>query len=210
MAKQPLPDAPSIDGRRRGRPALSPVARHRVERQIAHEALRLFTEHGVGATTVTEIAAASGVSIRTFWRHFTSKEACIRPLLDAGLDETVGRVRMVGSKSSLANAWVFGPPLNIVEIDDIVSLLRLGRENPSIRAVWLQAHDDGVEALLPAVADHFQVPLDSFEARVKSAALNAALAIAIEEFALNNQLERSLTAILLDAVRACGVDTGSP
>ncbi|RCV47682.1 TetR/AcrR family transcriptional regulator [Marinitenerispora sediminis] len=43
-------------------------------RRAVAAALRLFTEHGYEATTMDDIAAAAGVSRRTLFRHFGSKE----------------------------------------------------------------------------------------------------------------------------------------
>src|SRR5690348_5534189 len=44
---------------------------------------RLFTEHGFASTTVRDIAEAAGVTERTFFRYFASKE-------DLVLDEALG------------------------------------------------------------------------------------------------------------------------
>lgn len=51
-------------------------ARRRVETrtQVSAVALRLFEENGIAATTVDEIAEKSGISPRTFFRHFATKE----------------------------------------------------------------------------------------------------------------------------------------
>lgn len=46
---------------------------------LAEAALALFVERGVDATTVEDIAAAAGVSPRTFFLHFPAKVAAVFP-----------------------------------------------------------------------------------------------------------------------------------
>ena len=45
-----------------------------IRTELTAVAVRLFTEHGFAETTARDIAQAVGVSERTFFRYFTSKE----------------------------------------------------------------------------------------------------------------------------------------
>jgi AcrR family transcriptional regulator len=56
-------------------PALRERRRRQTEREIGDVALDLFERQGVDHTTVDEIAHAAGVSPRTFFRYFATKEA---------------------------------------------------------------------------------------------------------------------------------------
>lgn len=68
--------------------ALRERRRRQTEREIGDAALDLFEQHGVDGTTVDDIARAAGVSPRTFFRYFPSKErAALVPHVE--LDERV-------------------------------------------------------------------------------------------------------------------------
>ena len=45
--------------------------------RVVAESIRLFSEHGYESTTVEQLAAAAGMSRRTFFRQFGSKEDVI-------------------------------------------------------------------------------------------------------------------------------------
>ena len=51
--------------------------RQRTAEEIEEAAFALFGERGYEATTIDQIAAAAGVSTRTFFRYFPSKEAVV-------------------------------------------------------------------------------------------------------------------------------------
>ncbi|MFC7329159.1 TetR/AcrR family transcriptional regulator [Marinactinospora rubrisoli] len=70
------------------RPAGNGRGAEAARRRAVAAALRLFTEHGYEATTMDDIAAAAGVSRRTLFRHFGSKE----DVLFAGNDEVFAKV----------------------------------------------------------------------------------------------------------------------
>jgi mycofactocin system transcriptional regulator len=67
-------------GRRRGRPPGTDA------RTLEVIALRMFTEHGFEETTVEQIAAAAGVSRRTFFRYFDTKAAVLWHEFDREVD----------------------------------------------------------------------------------------------------------------------------
>lgn len=53
---------------------LRALKRQRLRSDLIQASLQLFGEHGFDATTVDDIVAAAGVSRRTFFRYFNSKE----------------------------------------------------------------------------------------------------------------------------------------
>src|SRR6201991_608367 len=69
------------------RPAMTvlagkPTNRHELRRRSTHEALRQaalksFARKGFAKVTVTELAAEAGVTERTFFRHFPTKESVL-------------------------------------------------------------------------------------------------------------------------------------
>lgn len=69
------------------------LQRLETRRTLAEHALRLFHAQGFDETTVEEIAAAAGVSPRTFFLHFPTKAAAAFPDHDervAGFTERLG------------------------------------------------------------------------------------------------------------------------
>ena len=59
--------------------------RRAVRQQIADAAMRLFVERGFEATTIDQIVAGTGISRRSFFRYFASKEdVVLGELFDRG------------------------------------------------------------------------------------------------------------------------------
>jgi TetR/AcrR family transcriptional regulator, regulator of mycofactocin system len=91
--------------------------------EVEAVALRLFERHGYTVVTVDEIASEAGVSPRTFYRYFPSKEHIFQILIDRRCD----RLRV-----GLAARPVDEPPLHSVHValtdaiaaEDIVVLRR--------------------------------------------------------------------------------------
>src|ERR1700677_4577014 len=69
MPAQPITAAPASSGQER--------RRRRTQRALQNAAIELVGRRGLAEVTVEEIAAAAGVSRRTFFNHFPTKAAAL-------------------------------------------------------------------------------------------------------------------------------------
>ncbi|MFC9683942.1 TetR/AcrR family transcriptional regulator [Streptomyces sp. NPDC056948] len=74
-------------------PSLRDVSRQAVRSQIARTAEELFVTKGFEATTVDEIAGAVGMSQRSFFRYFASKDDVVLDTYERTGDDCVERLR---------------------------------------------------------------------------------------------------------------------
>lgn len=175
-------------GVRLGRPPLTERRKAATRLEIAREAVRLFAERGVAATTAEEIAAAAGISQRTLWRYTSSKELCVRPLLTYALDFVIALMRSWPRDRPLVEAVVGTPSSHPVasagtDADALRDLVLLTRTEPGLRAVWLQVHHDAEPAFAAVIAERTGHGPDDLEPRVQATLLNGALRIAVEQWA---------------------------
>lgn len=61
--------------------------------RILLEAARLFRHHGYAATTLREVADASGIKAGSIYYHFESKEQILGEVLDKGIQVVIDAVR---------------------------------------------------------------------------------------------------------------------
>jgi len=147
----------------------------RTRRALAAAALGLFAERGFAATTVDDIAARAGVSPRTFFRYFPSKEA----VLYHDATELVHRVEAL-----LAVRPASAPPLrNLLDVladlgDELAGepervrlLCRLLVEEPKLVSsyrVWLL---DVEERIVELIVAHHDLGAADVRLRAPAAAL---------------------------------------
>ncbi|MGW1725834.1 TetR/AcrR family transcriptional regulator [Streptomyces sp. NPDC002306] len=195
------------------RPTLGERRRSALRLEIAQEAIGLFTAQGVTATTGEEIAQAVGISARTLWRHFPTKESCVGPLLTAGLEFMAEALRAWPPDIPLRlyledpRTWgeVFDPP---EVVWDLISMIRT---EPGLRAVWLQVHDDALPVFAELFARRSGGSPDSLRVKVHAAMFNGALRAAVEDCLMDPAGPRSgtgLTASLHTAL--CAAAEGLP
>ena len=109
--------------------------RERVRLEIAEVAVRLFQERGFDAVSVDEIAVESGVSRRTFFRYFGSKEDVLFHEHSKIVEELRGLLFVPGGTGDLGHiaqviGQMFGRPRS--EHDRRVNALLM--TEPSLRA----------------------------------------------------------------------------
>lgn len=110
--------------------------RRETRRRIAEQALRLFLSEGYASTTLDAIAAASGISRRTFFSYFRSKDEIVVAWHEAAWDAILDDV---------GRAPPDRPPLLAVRdvlvrhaarytSDDMLAIDRLTRSSDALRA----------------------------------------------------------------------------
>ncbi|MFK4265651.1 TetR/AcrR family transcriptional regulator [Streptomyces milbemycinicus] len=186
--KQPGTRAVAAAGPARptGRPPLTERRKAATRLEIAHEAVRLFGERGVAATSGEDIARAAGISPRTLWRYFPSKEECVRPLLAAGLETVARRLRDWPADRSFCDGiqWDLPPAADPPEAASALrALIRLLPGEPGLRAVWLQVHHDAEPVFTEIIAARTGADPTDLLPRIKAVMLNGALRVAAEEWA---------------------------
>lgn len=148
-------------------PADGPAGvRERTQRAIRAEltgaALALFAAKGFDETTVDDIVATVGVSRRTFFRYFASKEDAVLQSLDATGAALAQRLaqRPAGEPPLEALRRTFDVFAEEFEADRgrWLALMALGKTTPAIRARHLDKQDSWLDAMSAALAARMGVP----------------------------------------------------
>jgi AcrR family transcriptional regulator len=167
-------------------PTLRERTRRAVHAEITDTALRLFAEQGFDATTVDQIAAAAGISRRSFFHYFGSKEDVVMGDLEA-----LGRrVRdALEARPASETAWealrealktLQGPDTDAVTQLEIAGMYA---DAPSLRAKHLEKHLRWQELFAPDIERRLGIiPGATADPRARAviAAALACLDIAVE------------------------------
>lgn len=173
-------------------PSLSLTERRRAATQldIARAAATLFAEHGAGQVTVESIAAAAGVSLRTFYRYFSTKEDAVAPLLSVGAGEW---------QRALAASAHGDPRRAVPELIDSLLLpttdaereglrwsrgvLRAMDDDAALRTVWARVNAESERRLREIIAELTESPVANFGVRVLAAAATDSIRLGLEHWA---------------------------
>ncbi|WP_455356666.1 TetR/AcrR family transcriptional regulator [Streptomyces sp. SYSU K217416] len=168
---------------------MSEQRRQRLRLEISREASRLFWDQGVDATSGDQIAEAVGLSTRTIWRHFRSKESCAEPIVTRGLDWEMATLRGWPPQLSLEEHFTaetrrFGREASDAErVDNVlaIKMIRLADTEPAIRTAWLMACDQLEREMAEIFARRLQLPAGDLDARLHAAAASGALRVLNED-----------------------------
>ncbi|WP_443677448.1 TetR/AcrR family transcriptional regulator [Mycobacterium yunnanensis] len=155
--------------------------------RVSRHACELFWERGVAGTTGDDIAAAAGLSTRTIWRYFRTKESCVEPVLAQSAKRFIALADRWPDELSLADhmaADMIENPLTERELADEIASLRIATMSatePALRTAYLMVHDEMERGFAPVVAKRLRLPPDDLTARLFAAAVTAAFRVVDED-----------------------------
>ena len=127
--------------------------RRAVQSEISAAAMSLFTRRGFDDVTIDEIAAASGISRRSFFRYFATKEDIVLGDLEALGERVRGALEAVPIEESPWTAMRAAlVALESTPSGETLAVSRLYATTPSLRARHLEKHHKWLHLLAPNVA----------------------------------------------------------
>jgi AcrR family transcriptional regulator len=173
---------------RRGRPPVSDRQRQRQRLDISRHAVRLFAAQGVAATSGEQIARAAGVSERTLWRWFPSKESCVEPLLTQSIEAFREVLRAwppeAGLTEHLRAAYRPAPDgSSDGDAEAVLTVIRMTHDEPALRAVYLVLRERAEDTFAEVLAGRAGATADPLDARVRAATISAVLKVATDDLA---------------------------
>ncbi|QLY34851.1 TetR family transcriptional regulator [Nocardia huaxiensis] len=156
---------------------------------IARTAARLFAERGTAAVTAEEIAAESGVALRTFYRYCRTKEDAVEPMLAAGAQRWLRIIAegpqhlptLAELEAAAVRALTFEGADEDLEVTR--GLLRAMDTDNALRAVWHRINLEGERELRLALTDLASGNTDDLQIRLIAAAIAGSIRIAVEQWA---------------------------
>src|ERR1700727_3206581 len=133
--------------------------------RIADVAPTLFVVRGFDRVTVSEIAEIVGVSEKTVFNHFPTKESLVFDRADEGIERISAALRGREAGESPTKAMLRAlseDPEELEELPDAVHMFmplfsEMVASTPALHAAWLELHAPLVEVATHALAEHAEV-----------------------------------------------------
>jgi len=172
-----------------GAPVPAEGLRQRKRRQtrdrITKSAMALFREHGFEATTLDDIAAAAGISKRSFFAYFPSKEAVVFAWQDGFGEDLFAAVAAwpPGEPSMVAAERALSACIGQIDLEEAAGIGRLIHDTPVLRARDHAKYENlerGLTAALSARLPRSPEPPDALCARLVAMIVIGTLRVAGE------------------------------
>lgn len=155
--------------------------REHLRGEVAAVALTLFVERGFDGVTAQEIARAAGISPRSFFRYFPTKEDAAMAGLEASATRVASALAARPADESVWDSLMHAFAVLIeapgTEGLDPLEVSRLFVQTPALRARRFEKHQGWGDALLPLLEDRLPatdapVPREVVGASILAAALS--------------------------------------
>ena len=192
----PSRSAPSTNGLRQ---------RKRTEtlRRITDAGICLFIERGFEGATIDDIAAAAGISRRTFFHYFESKDDILLSL-QSGIGETIAnelRRASPGSRPLEALRDAIVKSCASIPSDDMIAIDRLMRGSASVQARKQASYVQHETVIFSALCERWPDASRTMGLRLVAMAAIGAIRLSTELFGQEGGA-RPLDRILTEAFRA--------
>jgi len=193
--------------------------RQQTRQELIGAAMRLFEENGYERTTVAEITSAAGVSAKTFFNYFASKDEVLFPHLSRRIDAAVALIARRGPAEPMADVLVAAMQHMLAdalteEVEGGLAAIRLPMimSVPAVQAATLHRYFLAETQLADALHRAYQNTLDLVEAAavigsVMGAAIAAAL-VSLQEGATAERLSAAVERAVEIAIH--GVRNSTP
>src|ERR1700741_2124284 len=177
--------------------------RQHTRQELISAAMRLFERKGYEQTTVAEIAGAAGVSTKTFFNYFASKDEVLFPHLSRRIDSAVALIEQRGPDDQMAEVVVaamqhmladalteeVGGGLGAVRLPMLLSV-------PAVQAATLHRYFLAENQLAHALQRAYSDVLDSASAAaVIGSVMGAAIAAAVVCLQEGNTMQQLQVAV---------------
>lgn len=153
------------------------------KRRITETGIALFLQHGIEQTTLDDIASAAGISRRTFFYYFTSKDDILLSLLSGMGDQLSDALKNAPAGSTPIEAVrdaVIGV-CDALPANDMIELDRLMRTSASVQARKQAFYVEQEGAIYAALKERWPEP-------ERSTALRTVAMISVGAFRLASDI----------------------
>jgi AcrR family transcriptional regulator len=180
-------------------PGLRERKRRETLRRITDAGICLFIEKGIDATTLDEIAAIAGISRRTFFHYFKSKDDILISL-QQGMGEMIAERIRGADEGALPLEAIRTSVIGVcaeVPTDDLVAIDRLMRSSPAVQARKQASYVQQERILFAALSARWPDPERGMALRLVAMLAIGAIRLATE--AMSQEDERRSLIELLNA-----------